>query len=191
MQDVGIHVNGITPKPNWSLSFIHSFTQEEIGFRLDSLYNYDTFNDRCKKKLMDNDRQSDDVAELDEHMWSVVTEYIEECRKFIFDTCKEEGVNECEAYFLSLKFVWSALRKFRNKFYRELDNREDYDATPLKIAINFLMFRVKQMMAPESYKFSATAADGRLGQFRKSVAWAAAEYLAEETGVIFHAKVTL
>ena len=167
-------------------------TTDKIGYCLDNLYDYDIFNERCKKALVKNGSVSNpDLVNLDEHMWETFTEYLEDCRSLVFETCKENGVNECESYFLSLKFVWSALKKFRGKFFREVDSREDYDKMPLKISVNFLMHRVRQIMAHDDYSFSVEAADGYLGKFRTDAAWETAKHLAEETGVIFHAKVTL
>lgn len=176
---------GMYPKKKWSLRTINTFTEEKLGFTIINLYSYDVHNTVCKRKLPDS-------GELDEYMWDELVSYIEQSRKLIYDTCRENNVNVCESYFLSLKFVWSTLKKFRSKFFRELDNREDYDKTMLKIAINHLMYmRLAPMMADKTFKFSAKAADGRLGKFRTDAAWEVARYLAEETGAIFHAKVTI
>ena len=145
----------IMPKKGWSLRFIKVSTQEKYGFCLDNLYDYDIFNKRCKNQLIKNlDIDDPETISLDEFMWETFTTYLEECRQLVFDTYKENGVNACESYFLSLKFLFSTLKKFRSKFYRELDSREDYDKTPLKIAVNYLMFRVKSIMASEKYRFS-------------------------------------
>ena len=145
-----------------------------------------------KKTVKQGDIVKLDEIDLDPYVWETISEYIEESRGFVFDTCKERGVNECESYFLSLKFLFSALKKFRNKLFREFNSRTDYDRTPLKISVNHLIHvRLKSIMISDSYKFSKEAANGELGAFRTDSAWAVAEYLAEETGVIFHAKVTL
>jgi len=179
---------GITPKRNWSLKLVDYFTYDKMGFTIADLYNYDIHNSICKNKLSNNGES----IILDEYMWDEFTSYLEESRILVYDTYREHGVNECESYFLSLKFVWSTLKKFRSKFFKELDSREDYDKTPLKIAVNHLMHkRLAYIMASKDYKFSAKAANSKLGQFKTNAAWEAAKYLAEETGVIFHAKVTL
>jgi len=189
--DIGVIPEQVLkPKHKWNLKMINHITNIMVGHNIESLYDYEIYKNRSKTKLKEL-KKKDNITELDEYMWSDFTEYLETSRVFVFNTYKEEGVNESESYFLSLKFIWSTLRKFRSKFYRELDNRTDYDSTPLKISINFLMFRIRQMMANESYKFSRKAANGRLGKFRTDCAWETARHLAEETGVIFHAKVTL
>ena len=185
--------NGIIPKKGWSLKMIDSETLDKVGFNIHSLYDYETLNNVCKRKLVKQGVviNPDDV-DLDVFMWETVVDYVEESRLFVFNTCKEEGVNDCESYFLSLKFIYSALKKFRNRLYREFNNRIDYDKAPLKIATNHLLHvRLDKILVSNRYKFSKEAANGQLGSYRKEAAWAAAQHLAEETGVIFHAKVTL
>ena len=188
---LSIDDNRMIPKKHWPLGFIHSHTHEQFGYCLDNLYDYDIFNNRCQNLLSRNQDVDKASITLDKYMWETFTSYLEESRQLVFDTYREHGVTDCESYFLSLKFMWSTLKKFRGKFFRELDSREDYDKTPLKISVNFLMSRVIRIMASDDYKFSKEAADGRLGKFRTDAAWEASRYLAEETGIIFHAKVTL
>lgn len=175
-------------KQKWTMPMINTISRKMFGYCIEELYDYGIFKNRCLTKLPGAD-------ELDEYMWTEFAEYLEETRMFIFNTYMEEGVSECEAYFQSLKFVYSVLKKFRGKFYKEMEgdneNRDDYDATPLKTSVNYLMYRVRHIMAPHAYKFSMAAANERLGNFRTDCAWACAEHLAEETGIIFHAKVTL
>jgi len=188
IQEVQIEIDGIHPKRSWSLRLIDYFTHEKMGFTIADLYNYDIYNALCKKRLSDKT----DIVELDKYMWKDFTEHLEKSRIFIYDTIREQDVNECESYFLSLKFTWSTLRKFRSKFFREIDSRNDYDQMPLKIAVNHLMHvRLSPIMAHKKYKFSAKAANGKLGKFRSDAAWETARHLAEETGIIFHAKITL
>ncbi|MBC8342499.1 MAG: hypothetical protein H8E61_00785 [Bacteroidetes bacterium] len=181
-------IEGIHPKRKWTLRLIDYFTHEKMGFTIAELYDYNTIKGVCERKLTKEGNEST----LDEYMWEEITKYIEEARVLVYDTYRENDVNECESYFLSLKFLWSTLRKFRSKFFREVDSRDEYDQMPLKIAINHLMHvRLQNIMADKKYKYSAKAADGKLGEFRKNAAWETARYLAEDTGTIFHAKVTL
>jgi len=178
--------NRLKPKQKWTMPMINVISNKMFGYCVEELYTYDIFKKRCLEKLPDPDSN-----ELDEYMWAEFVEYLEESRLFIFNTYMEEGVSECEAYFQSLKFLFSVLKKFRGKFYKELNNREDYNATPLRTSVNYLMYRVRHIMAPSAYKFSMAAANEQLGNFRTDCAWVCAEHLAEETGIIFHAKVTL
>jgi len=177
---------GITPDGDMSLEQLTAITRNISGYDITDLYKYSKFKNVCRRGL------KDDKSELDEFMWEDFTTYIENSRMMVYDTMIENGVNECESYFLSLKFLWSALRKFRGKFFTGVNSRLEYDKMPLKIAINHLMHvRLKNIMATDSYKYSAKAANGSLGQFRKEAAWEVSRYLAEETGTIFHAKITL
>lgn len=178
--------NKLKLKSKWTVPTINTISRKMFGYCVEELYDYDIFKNRCLAKL-----HNPDSNELDEYMWTEFSDYLEESRLFVFNAYMEEGVNECEAYFQSLKFVFSVLKKFRGKFYKELDNRDDYNATPLRTSVNYLMYRVRHIMAPSAYKFSREASNEQLGNFRTDCAWACAEHLAEETGVIFHAKVTL
>lgn len=190
-----IHSSSLRPKQKWTMPMINTISQKMFGYCIEDLYDYETFNGRCVLRLS-SIGPADSPKELDQYMWEEFTEYLEESRLFVFNTYVEEGVSECESYFQSLKFLYSVLKKFRGKFYKEFEgenkSREDYDAAPLKTAINYLMHhRLKRIMAPDSYKYSTAAASDQLGNFKTDCAWACAEHLAEETGVIFHAKVTL
>lgn len=183
---------GIMPKKFWKLGVISSMTQEQFGYCVDNLYNYDMFNNKCKRDLERiEEKQGTDEEVLDKYMWESLTEYVEDSRVLVYETYLENGVNECESYFLSLKFLWSTLKKLRNKLFSELDSREDYDRTPLKISVNFLIRRIERIMAKEEYSFSKEASDGRLSQFKKEASWEVLRYLVEDAGIIFHAKLTL
>ena len=182
----------ILPKKFWKVGIISSMTQEKFGYCIDNLYIYDIFNNKCKRDLARiDDKDVVDEEVLDRYMWESLTEYVEESRVLVYETYLENGVNECESYFLSLKFLWSTLKKLRNKLFSELDNREDYDRTPLKISVNFLIRRIERIMAKDEYRFSKEAANGRLSQFKKEASWEVLRYLVEDAGIIFHAKLTL
>jgi len=184
---------GIMPNINWSLSHINLVTEEKCKYTIETLYNYEKYNEACKRRFIQQySVTSVEDVELDNYMWTTITEYLEGNRKFVYDSYIEQGVNECESYFISLKFLQSSLKKFRNMLYREFNNRDDYDRSTLKIALNHLIHvKLDSIMVSPKYKFSKESASDQLGCFRTDAANATAEYLAQETGAIFHAKITL
>ena len=175
-------------EPDWTLEEVRLAIYEHADFYFEDICDYEYYNDICNRQHNDD---TEDIILLDQHMWESFSKILEDNRKLVYDTCIDYGVNECESYFLSIKFLWSALKKFRGKFYRELNNKDDYNKTTLRTAINALIRRLEEVMPDKKYMFSPAAADGELGYFRKQCAWETARYLAEDTGIIFHAKITI
>jgi hypothetical protein len=189
-----IEIGNIMPNPCWSLGFIHSYTFQRFRYCLDDLYDYNKYNNKCINTLASINMIGEDEIDkhpLNEHVWENLSVYIEESRQIVFDTYIENGVNECESYFLSLKFLWSTLKKTRNRLFKELDNREEYDRMPLKISINYLISRINRIMSNPDYTFSKEAASGKLSQFKKDATWVVYNHLVDEMGIIFYAKITM
>lgn len=193
--------SGIECNRNWSVKRYRTAAKADHDLWLDNIYDYNSIFERVKERQENkmNDMFFGAVREevpvdLDPYLWDEFTTTLENYRQMIEETCKDYGVNEFESMLLSLKFAWSTLKKFRNQMWREFnasDDRTDYNSLPLKEAIGLLIVRFERIMASETYLFSKEAADGRLGAFRKSAAYEAAQLLEEETGAIMHAKITL
>jgi len=197
---------GILFQPNWSMKRVKLATKASCGYWLNDVYDYNNISDQCLLKqrayqqylvTMGNlgvARSPEPSQVLDEDLWNEFTEIVESARKFIFDTCKEYGVNEPEAHFLTIKCVYNMLTKFRTKFFTAMGGKEnpnDYHKTALKQAVNILIVRFARMSVAKEYMFSVEAADGKLSYFLKQASWDIARELAEDTTIIFHTKITL
>lgn len=184
-------LDAITPDPDWTLDKARESIYKHADFYLEDIYDYNHHDTVCqsrKPKGVDGD------FILDQYMWANFTKTLEDNRLLLYNTCLDYGVGESESYFLSIKFLWSALKKFRSKFFKEMNGKEDkrdYNKTPLRMAIIVLFERIEEIIPDKKYMFSPAAADGELGYFRKQCAWETARYLAEDTGIIFHAKITI
>lgn len=198
-----LEYEGILFQPNWSMKRVKMATKANCGYWLDDVYDYKDISDRCERRQKANrvrivyggsppSHESSQI--LDEDLWNEFTEIIEKSRKFIFDTCKEYGVIETEAHFLTIKCVYNMLTKFRTKFFNAMggkENSSDYHKTALKAAVNILVDRFARMTVTKDYMFSKEAADGKLSYFLKQASWDIARELADDTTIIFHTKITL
>lgn len=197
---------GILFQPNWSMKRVKMATKVNCGYWLDDVYDYNNIFNQCiqrqkggqqyqvKLGVLKSVQSPDLFQELDEELWNEFTKIVETARKFIFDTCREYGVIETEAHFLTVKCVYTMLTKFRTKFFIAMGGKEDstdYHKTVLKEAINILINRFARMTATKDYMFSKEAADGKLSYFLKQASWDIARELAEDTTIIFHTKITL
>jgi len=198
---------GILFQPEWNMKRVKLATKANCGYWLNDVYDYKNIFDQClmKQKGYQNwlvkmggqattDQSPDSIQALDEDLWNEFTEIIETARKFIFDTCKDYGVIETEAHFLTIKCVYNMLTKFRTKFFTAMGGKEnpyDYHKTALKQAVNILIDRFARMSVAKEYMFSVEAADGKLSYFLKQASWDIARELAEDTTIIFHTKITL
>lgn len=201
-----LEYEGILFQPNWSMKRVKMATKANCGYWLDGVYDYKDISDQCIRKqqtmqqyqvklgVLKSVQSPDSFQELDEDLWNEFTEIVESAREFIFDTCKEYGVIETEAHFLTIKCVYNMLTKFRTKFFTAMGGKEnpsDYHKTALKAAVNILVERFARMTVTKDYMFSKEAADGKLSYFLKQASWDIARELAEDTTIIFHTKITL
>ncbi|KKL92900.1 hypothetical protein LCGC14_1880120, partial [marine sediment metagenome] len=197
---------GISFQSGWSMKRVKMATKANCGYWLDDVYDYKDISDQSIRKQKATQHYQvgigalkispspDSFQTLDEDLWNEFTEIIETARKFIFDTCRECGVVETEAHFLTIKCVYNMLTKFRIKFFVTMGGKEnsgDYHKTVLKQAVNILVERFARMAATKDYMFSKEAADGKLSYFLKQASWDIARELAEDTTIMFHAKITL
>ncbi len=196
---------GILFQPNWNMKRVKMATKANCGYWIDDVYDYQNISDqsirRQKAYLLNRftphtrtEIESMSFQILDEDLWDEFTEIIESSRKIIFETCKEYGVIETEAHFLTIKCVYNMLTKFRTKFFVTMGGKEnsgDYHKTALKQAVNILIDRFARMAVTKDYMFSKEAADGKLSYFLKQASWDIARELAEDTTIIFHTKITL
>lgn len=197
---------GILFQSNWNMKRVKMATKANCGYWIDDVYDYQNISDQCLMKQkgyqawlgkmgnLSTAQPPDSIQILDEDLWNEFTKIVESARKFIFDTCKEYGVNEQEAHFLTIKCVYNMLTKFRNKFFTAMGGKEnpsDYHKTALKQAVNILIERFARMSVTKDYMFSKEAADGKLSYFLKQASWDIARELAEDTTIIFHTKITL
>ncbi len=201
-----LEYEGILFQPNWSMKRVKMATKANCGYWLDDVYDYKDISVQCERRqkggqqyqvklgVLKAVQSSSSFQELDEDLWSEFTEIIETAREFIFDTCKEYGVIETEAHFLTIKCVYNMLTKFRTKFFNAMGGKEnpsDYHKTALKAAVNILVDRFARMTVTKDYMFSKEAADGKLSYFLKQASWDIARELADDTTIIFHTKITL
>ena len=197
---------GIEFKSSWNLKRVKMATKANCGYWIDDVYDYQNISDQCLMKQkgyqtwlvkmgnLPTAQAPDSIQTLDEDLWNEFTEIIESSRKIIFETCKEYGVIETEAHFLTIKCVYNMLTKFRTKFFVTMGGKEnptEYHRTALKQAVNILIDRFARMTATKDYMFSKEAADGKLSYFLKQASWDIARELAEDTTIIFHTKITL
>lgn len=197
-----LDAEGIQFRQGWGMKRVKMATKANCGYWLDDVYDYKNISDQTLMKqkgynkwLVGVTQQPTELTqELDEDLWNDFTAIIETSRKFIFETCKEYGVKETEAHFLTIKCVYNVLTKFRTKFFAAMGGKEnphDYHSTALKQAVNILINRFARMTVDKDYMFSKEAADGKLSYFLKQASWDIARELAEDTTIIFHTKITL
>ena len=192
--------------PGWTLKRVKLATRALHGYTIDGIYDYETLNQYYEqnREVRNHYRFVEDHREMtdfDEAMWDEFVSTFEEARQFIEQTCKDEGVNEVESYFLSIKWSVSTLKKFRNKLFKNIVgnaknsygglDRTEYDQLALKEVLNMLIKRFENISMPKEHRWSKEASNGELSQFRKEASWDIARELAEDTGVILHAKLTL
>jgi len=197
---------GILFQSNWNMKRIKMATKANCGYWIDDVYDYQGIADHCLRRQRSGQLYQVKIGalkrtefptsfqNLDEDLWNEFTEIIESARKFIFDTCKEYGVKETEAHFLTIKCVYNMLTKFRTKFFNAMgakENPDDYRKTALREAVNILIDRFARMTVTKDYMYSKEAADGKLSYFLKQASWDIARELAEDTTIIFHTKITL
>lgn len=193
--------------PGWDIKRVKLATISFCGYWIDEVYNYNSINNaysNIKQIRKSQGYYNKDLKELpvfDPYMWEEFVETLESGRKFIEKACIDEGINEVESHFLSIKWTINTVTKFRNKFFKSINNetdefglidRKNYDNTALKEVVNILITRLKKIEMPEDYIWSKeVATNGQLSQFKKEASWEIARELAEDTGVILHAKLML
>jgi len=187
---------GVPYKKGWTLKKVHSFTYLHNDYNIKTIYNYNDIYLIVKDKTREYNLFNNEIKfqKLDEYIWEEWTKLLEKSRVFFVDSLIEYGINEIEAYFLSINFCISTISKFRLQMFIEFGGQQQkatYNKTAFRNAINTLYHRFKNIAVYDKYIWSVEAVDERITSFREAFAIETAKLLAEETGAIIHTKLTL